>query len=104
MKPVVANPGKVLKKAFKSLSLTAESKKINMKDSSSDESEEEQPSSGITKTIQKKRVLSRADYKEMKKELKRRAKSGASGSKRRVEKLRLLQDEFVMKVRGQSQM
>ena len=100
--PVVAKQAKLLKRQLKSLSINTETKKINMADSddssSSDGESETEQMEGVEsavqqlpsltgKQIQKKPKFSRAHYKEMKKEMKRRLKNHTSGSKRRAEKL-----------------
>lgn len=114
VKPVkFVNKVKQFKNTLRSKAVIGASKKINMEDdeSSSDEEDEandenvfmgDQSLPSMVSKVIKKKGFSRAHYTEMKREVKRRAKSGASGTKRRVEKLREIQSEFKAKVLGTS--
>ncbi len=99
----------MLKKALKAMTINTASKKINMEDSSSESSGDEgdsQKMEGVQlanqvpthteKQIQKKPKLSRAHYKEMKRELKRRVKiMKSSGSKRKAERMLQTKDDAI---------
>ena len=107
---MVAKQAKLLRKALKSMSITTASKKIDMNDSSSSESSgensEDEQMEGVQlasqvpthteKQIKKKPKLSRAHYKEMKRELKRRVKiMKSSGSKRKAERMLQTKDDAI---------
>ena len=92
------------------MSITTASKKIDMNDSSSSESSgensEDERMEGVQlasqvpthteKQIKKKPKLSRAHYKEMKRELKRRVKiMKSSGSKRKAERMLQTKDDAI---------
>ena len=92
------------------MSITTASKKIDMNDSSSSESSGEnsedermesvqlasQVPTHTEKQIKKKPKLSRAHYKEMKRELKRRVKiMKSSGSKRKAERMLQTKDDAI---------
>ena len=93
------------------MSIDTSSKKINMQDSSSSSDSEDDPEqmedvgqalqvpTHTERSIKKKPKLSRAHYKEMKKELKRRVKlMKLSGSKKKAERM-LQTKEHAIKMR-----
>ncbi len=100
----------MLKKQLKSLNIGS-AKKINMQDSSSSDSDDDEEDRDVfmgdqsvpslaSKGIKKRKGLTRAHYVTMKREMKRRIKSGAKGVKRRAEKLSQMQADIIAKFKG----